>query len=34
VWCAEGGWEELVCDGVGWELVDGDKVVIQKPKGK
>jgi hypothetical protein len=32
--CAEREWDELVRDGVGWELVDGDKVVIQKPKGK
>lgn len=29
---AERGWEELVGDGVGWELVDGGVVVIQKPK--
>jgi hypothetical protein len=32
--CTERRWEELVGDGVGWELVEGDKVVIQKPKGK
>lgn len=27
-------WEELVKDGVGWELVEGEKVVIQKVKGR
>lgn len=32
--CTERSWGELVQDGVGWELVEGDKVVIQKPKGK
>ncbi|KAF2818993.1 hypothetical protein CC86DRAFT_363398 [Ophiobolus disseminans] len=31
---AERGWEELVSDGVGWELGEGDKVVIQKPKAR
>lgn len=30
--CADREWKELVVDGVGWELVEGDKVVIQKPK--
>jgi hypothetical protein len=32
--CTERSWGELVLDGVGWELVEGDKVVIQKPKGR
>jgi hypothetical protein len=31
--CAERAWEDLVSDGVGWELREGDKVVIRKPKG-
>ena len=32
--CTDREWEELVKDGVGWELsVDGEKVVIKKPKG-
>lgn len=27
-------WEELVQEGVGWELsADGEKVIIKKPKG-
>ncbi|KAF2023865.1 hypothetical protein EK21DRAFT_79987 [Setomelanomma holmii] len=32
--CAERGWEELVRDGVGWELIEGDKVIIQRPRTK
>ncbi|KAH7088095.1 hypothetical protein FB567DRAFT_523672 [Paraphoma chrysanthemicola] len=32
--CTERGWADLVKDGVGWELVEGDKVVIQRPKVK
>lgn len=32
--CTERAWVELVKDGVGWDLLDGDKVVIQKPKVK
>ncbi|KAF2133297.1 hypothetical protein P153DRAFT_153953 [Dothidotthia symphoricarpi CBS 119687] len=31
--CAERGWEELVQDGVGWELAEGDRVVIRKVRG-
>lgn len=31
---AEREWKGLVDDGVGWELVDDDKVIIKKPKGK
>ena len=32
--CTDRQWEELVKDGVGWELTaDGEKVVIRKPKG-
>lgn len=30
---ADRGWEELVMDGVGWELTDAGKVLIKKPKG-
>jgi hypothetical protein len=27
-------WEELVSEGVGWELsADGERVLIKKPKG-
>lgn len=29
----ERDWDDLVKDGVGWELVDGEKVVIRRPKG-
>jgi hypothetical protein len=32
--CTERAWTDLVKDGVGWELVEGDKVVIQRPKVK
>jgi hypothetical protein len=32
--CTERAWTDLVQDGVGWELVEGDKVVIQRPKAK
>ncbi|KAF2084935.1 hypothetical protein K490DRAFT_47745 [Saccharata proteae CBS 121410] len=28
------GWAELVREGVGWELVDGERVVIRRPKVK
>lgn len=31
--CAEREWEDLVKDGVGWELTEGDRVVIRKVKG-
>ncbi len=32
--CTDRQWNELVKDGVGWELsADGEKVVIKKPKG-
>lgn len=32
--CTDRKWEELVKDGVGWELsADGEKVLIKKPKG-
>ena len=27
-------WDELVANGVGWDLVDGEKVIIRKPKAK
>ncbi|OCL12751.1 hypothetical protein AOQ84DRAFT_352359, partial [Glonium stellatum] len=30
--CTEKKWEDLVKDGVGWELAEGEKVVIRKPK--
>lgn len=30
---AERTWDDLVKDGVGWELVEGGKVLIKKPKG-
>jgi hypothetical protein len=32
--CADRKWEDLVKDGVGWELVENDKVIIKKPKAK
>jgi hypothetical protein len=32
--CAERKWGDLVGDGVGWELIEGDKVVIKRPKAK
>lgn len=31
---ADREWGDLVGEGVGWELVEGDRVVIQKPKGR
>lgn len=31
--CAERGWDDLVGDGVGWELDEGGVVVIRKVKG-
>ncbi|KAF1842222.1 uncharacterized protein K460DRAFT_293187 [Cucurbitaria berberidis CBS 394.84] len=32
--CTDRTWEDLVTDGVGWELTsDGEKVLIKKPKG-
>ncbi|KAF2178801.1 hypothetical protein K469DRAFT_598247 [Zopfia rhizophila CBS 207.26] len=32
--CADRKWTDLVKDGVGWELAEGDKVIIKKPKVK
>lgn len=32
--CADRRWADLVNDGVGWELVDGEKVIIRRPKVK
>ena len=31
---ADRKWSELIKDGVGWELVGDDKVIIKKPKAK
>jgi hypothetical protein len=30
--CTGASWAELVESGVGWELVDGEKVIVRKPK--
>lgn len=31
---ADRKWDDLVEDGVGWELVEGDRIMIKKPKGR
>jgi len=32
--CTGKRWEDLVKDGVGWELVEMEKIVIRRPKVK
>ncbi|KAF2464756.1 uncharacterized protein BDR25DRAFT_329061 [Lindgomyces ingoldianus] len=32
--CADRRWADLKRDGVGWELVDGERVIIKRPKGR
>jgi hypothetical protein len=32
--CTDRKWVDLVQDGVGWELTDGEKIVIRRPKVK